>query len=258
MSHRLPTIDADDVAARLQREAAFHDQTAEDDTRLRATKFYAIARNSHGFFLDTIFSNANGRRVLDYGCGTGSNTCDLARRGATVTGIDISPGAIEVARKKAVEAGLDARIDLHVMNAEKLELPDNTFDLVCGTGILHHLDLDRCYREIHRVLKPGGVAVFEEPLGHNPLINWYRNRTPEMRTEDEHPLMLRDIEHARRIYRKVDVHYYHITSLATVPFRNTPLFDPLYAVAEGLDRLLMRLVPSLRGWAWMSILLMTK
>lgn len=38
---------------------------------------------------------------------------------------------------------------------------------------------------------------FSEPLGHNPIINWYRNRTPEMRTEDEHPLLIKDIEFAK-------------------------------------------------------------
>jgi ubiquinone/menaquinone biosynthesis C-methylase UbiE len=256
MNHATDTHD--DVAARLHREAAFHDQVAEDDTRERAQKFYAIARKSHDFFLNTIFDYGRGARVLDYGCGTGSNTCDLARRGATVTGIDISPGAIDVAQRKAEAAGLADRIDLHVMNAEKLELPDDTFDLVCGTGILHHLDLDACYREIHRVLKPGGVAVFEEPLGHNPIINWYRNRTPDMRTEDEHPLMLADIERARAIYSRVDVRYYNLVSLAVVPLRNTPLFEPLYAVTEFVDRVLMTVVPPLRGWAWQSIMIMTK
>jgi hypothetical protein len=40
---------------------------------------------------------------------------------------------------------------------------------------------------------PAGWALFSEPLGHNPLVNWYRNRTPEQRTEDEHPLLLSSI-----------------------------------------------------------------
>jgi SAM-dependent methyltransferase len=247
-----------ETAERLRREAEFHDQTAADDTRVRAEKFYAVAQRSHGYFLDTIFDAASGSRVLDYGCGTGSNTVELARRGAEVVGIDISPGALEVARAKADAAGLSDRIVLRVMNAEKLELPDNTFDLVCGTGILHHLDLDACFREIHRVLKPGGMAVFEEPLGHNALINWYRNRTPEMRTEDEHPMMLSDFDRARAIFREVDVRFHHLTSLGLVPLRNTALFTPLYALTEALDRVIMAVVPPLRGWAWMSVMVLRK
>jgi 2-polyprenyl-3-methyl-5-hydroxy-6-metoxy-1,4-benzoquinol methylase len=258
MTRTISSTEHDEVAARLQREAEFHDHVAEDDTRVPTQKFYAAARNSQEYFLERVFANVSGRRVLDYGCGTGSNTFELARRGAMVTGIDISPGAIEVARRRAEADGLADRIDLHVMNAEALELPDNHFDQVCGTGILHHLDLDACYREIHRVLKPGGVSIFMEPMGHTALINWYRNRTPEMRTEDEHPLMLSDIEHARSIYSKVDVKYFHITSLATVPFRNSPLFGPLYAITETIDRVLMALVPPLRGWAWMAVMTMTK
>jgi 2-polyprenyl-3-methyl-5-hydroxy-6-metoxy-1,4-benzoquinol methylase len=258
MAQTIPSTENEEVAARLQREAEFHDHLAADHTRVPTEKFYAAARNSQEYFMGKIFANVAGRRVLDYGCGPGSNTFELARRGAMVTGIDISPGAIEVARRQAAAEGLSDRIDLHVMNAEALELPDNYFDQVCGTGILHHLDLDACYREIHRVLKPGGVSIFMEPMGHNALINWYRNRTPEMRTEDEHPLMLSDIEYARTIYKSVDVRFYHITSLATVPFRNTPLFKPLYAITETFDRMLMSLFPPLRGWAWMAVMTMTK
>jgi 2-polyprenyl-3-methyl-5-hydroxy-6-metoxy-1,4-benzoquinol methylase len=250
--------DSDEVEARLRREAEFHDHTAVDDTRKPAEKFYAIARRSSDYFRSKIFTGIEGKRVLDYGCGTGWNSCDLASHGAIVTGIDISPGAIEVGRQRAKEEGLADRVDLRVMNAEKLELADNTFDIVCGNGILHHLDLDACYREIHRVLKPGGIAVFQEPLGHNPLINWYRNRTPEMRTEDEHPLLMADIERARSIYRDVDVRYYHLTSLAIVPLRNTPLFNPLYALTEAVDSVLMTVIPPLRGWGWMAVMVMTK
>ncbi|MBC8144198.1 MAG: class I SAM-dependent methyltransferase [bacterium] len=244
--------------ARLEREAAFHDQTGDDYTREPAVKFYAAARNSHNHFIDTVRMHARDGRVLDYGCGTGGSTCTIAQSGARVTGIDISPGAIAVAQQKVRDAGLGDRVDLHVMNAEELAFDDNTFDVVCGSSVLHHLDLDACYREIHRVLKPGGVAVFDEPLGHNPLINWYRNRTPEMRTVDEHPMMASDIDMGRELFADVDIRYFHISSLATVPFRNTALFNPMYAVAEALDRLAMRLIPPLRMWAWRIVMVMRK
>jgi SAM-dependent methyltransferase len=248
----------DETLARLEREAAFHDQTAEDETRRPAEKFYAVTRSSHDFWLETIFNNASGRRVLEYGCGTGANTIDLARCGASVTGIDISPVAVGIARERVVAAGFAERVELHVMNAEALDLPDDTFDMVCGCSVIHHLDLDACYREISRVLRPGGFAIFDEPLGHNPLINWYRNRTPSLRTEDEHPMMVEDYEKARAYFGRVDVRYYHITSLAAVLARNTPLFDPLYAATDWLDRVLMRAIPPLRRWAWRSIVIMTK
>jgi ubiquinone/menaquinone biosynthesis C-methylase UbiE len=64
------------------------------------------------------------------------------------------------------------------MNAEATTFPDNSFDLICGSSILHHLNLDKACAEIRRILRPDGGAVFIEPLGHNPLINMFRKLTP--------------------------------------------------------------------------------
>ena len=252
------STNTDDVAARLEREAAFHDHTAEDDTRLPAVKFYAASKASEDLYASLILQNINGKRILEYGCGTGGHTAELAQRGALLTGIDISPGAIAVAQKTVDEAGVADRVDLHVMNAEAMDFEDNTFDTVFGNSILHHLDLDACYKEINRVLKPGGLAVFNEPLAYNPLINWYRNRTPHMRTVDEHPMLIEDIERAGEVFSSVDMHFFHLTSLATVPFRNTALFKPLYAAAEGFDRVLMKVIPPLRKWAWRVVIVLRK
>ena len=96
--------------------------------------------------------------------------------------------AIEQAIEHARAEGLEDRLTFRVMDAEQLEFADDSFNLVCGSGVLHHLDLNRAYAEVARVLEPTGIGVFEEPLGHNPAINAYRRRTPEMRTVDEHPL----------------------------------------------------------------------
>ena len=125
-----------------------------------------------------------------------------AAAGAHATGIDISPVAIEMGVREAASRGLRDRTHFAVMNAEALDFPDASFDRVCGSGILHHLDLKKAYGEIARVLRPNGYGIFLEPLGHNPLINWYRRRTPQMRTEDEHPLLKSDLALARDISRR--------------------------------------------------------
>src|SRR5438270_352918 len=83
--------------------------------------------------------------------------------------IAMAPVAMEIARQQAEREGL--AIDFAVMDAEHTTFPDASFDLIVGSGILHHLDLDRTYTEIARLLAPGGRAVFVEPLGHNALIN---------------------------------------------------------------------------------------
>ena len=244
---------------RLAREAEFHDHSFSTHMReSEVGKFYSIARRSYDCYRDLVFGNVAGKDVLEYGCGINSDGLALAAEGARVTGIDISPVAIEESNGLAKEQGLTDRVAYHVMNAEELTFPDNSFDLVCGIGILHHLDLEKGYSEVARVLRPGGYAVFHEPLGHNPLINRFRNRTPHLRTQDEHPLLREDLRRAKDYFSEVRPHYFHLTSLGIVPLRNTPVFKPLYALTEGLDRLLMTAIPPLKGWSWYCVMELKK
>jgi SAM-dependent methyltransferase len=74
-----------------------------------------------------------------------------------------------------------------------LPFPDRTFDAVLGKQILHHLDLRVAVPEIARVLRPGGRAVFLEPLIHNPLLEGYRRLTPHLRSPTERALSMDDI-----------------------------------------------------------------
>ncbi|MFM7032339.1 MAG: class I SAM-dependent methyltransferase, partial [Bacteroidota bacterium] len=121
-------------------------------------------------------------------------------------GIDISDVAI--AQSKAQAQAENLEIDFRRMNAEILEFEDNTFDIIVGSAILHHLDLDKAYKELHRCLKPGGKAVFIEPTGHNPLLNWYRKLTPQLRTVDEKPMRRKDFRKAASYFSEVTVDYY--------------------------------------------------
>jgi SAM-dependent methyltransferase len=143
------------------------------------------------------------------------------------------------------------------MNAEAMEFPDGAFDVAFGRGILHHLALERAYGELARVLKPGGVALFLEPLGHNPLVNWYRARTPELRTPDEHPLMRRDVALARRHFGRVEAVMAGLaTPLAAMVERRLGVAG-LLGAAEALDRALLAL-PGLKWQAWHTCLILTK
>ncbi len=240
------------VDERKTREQEFHDaRFGKGGPRGGTGVFYRITSESHGRHRALIYDDCAGKRILEYGCGPGSQAFDLARRGAKVTGIDISPVAIDIAREQARADGLD--ITFEVMDAEQTTFPDASFDLVVGGAILHHLDLDRAYAEIARLLAPGGRAVFIEPLGHNALINLYRKATPSQRTPDEHPLLRSDLAHARRRFASVNVWYYHLTSLAAAPFTKTPIFKPVLAALSALDRALLS-VPALQPYAWIAVL----
>ncbi len=243
------------MTSRLGRERQFHNQAYQEQSRAGLGKYYAIAGSSNQFYRQQLMPHARGQRVLEYGCGVGSLACELARLGAQVTGIDVSDVAIDLARRGAAQESLD--IDFLVMNAEDLPFVDNAFDVVCGTGILHHLQLDRAFAELTRILKPEGRAIFLEPLGHNALINLYRRLTPEMRTPDEHPLRRADLELAQRCFQGVEPEYYHLTTLATVPFRGLAAFPALLTVLEATDRWLFRHLPVTRTYAWIVVLVMS-
>lgn len=244
----------DEVQSRAERERMFHDAAYSDARRDRVTKFYTVVGASRNRFREMCFEYAaRAGEILEYGCGQGAWASDLARH-ANVTGIDISPVAIEQSEQLAAEAGVADRCSFQVMDAEHLTFPDASFDLVCGMAILHHLDLASSYSQLARVLRPGGRALFLEPLGHNPAINWYRDRTPELRTPDEAPLTIADMHLAEKWFGKVDVTFFELATLAAIPLASLPGFDATVGALGALDRLLFKAVPALRKHAWFAIL----
>lgn len=240
------------TAARLEREKAYHNKAFAEDLRKSVDKYYDTIAKSRDHYHHAIGEAVAGKTLLEYGCGPGSQAFQLAAAGAKITGIDISDVAIGLARKQAQEMGITA--DFKVMNAESLDFPQAHFDRIIGSAIIHHLELHQAYQEIVRCLKPEGKAVFIEPLGHNPIINLYRYLTPKLRTEDEHPLMLADIQLARQYFGIVKVSYYHMLSIAAVVFRKTFLFKPVLRLLDGVDALLFTVFPFLKRYAWMSVI----
>jgi ubiquinone/menaquinone biosynthesis C-methylase UbiE len=112
-----------------------------------------------------------GMNVLELGCGIGYFTFELARTGANIVAIDVSPELVEIAR--AERSAPNVRYE--VQNAYALSYPDTVFDSVIGSSILHHLEIGKALSEIHRVLKPGGSIYFTEPNMLNPQIALQKN-----------------------------------------------------------------------------------
>ena len=142
-----------------------------------------------------------GKTILDYGCGHGMAAVVLARAGANVSAFDLSPGYVAEAKQRATVNGVS--VDCRVANGEELPYADASFDGVWGHAILHHLDLVKAGSELHRILKPGGIAVFCEPWGGNPLLNLARSWLPysgKHRTADEAPLRPIDLQTLRRSF----------------------------------------------------------
>lgn len=207
---------------RIVAEEQFHDAQAAG----RASRFADLAslRFRDADYLDhetwirpafDLLGDVRGKRVLDYGCGHGMAAVVLARRGAQVTGFDLSAGYVEEARRRA--AANEVSADFHQADAEALTFADQSFDAVWGCAILHHLDLGRAGAELRRVLRPGGVAVFCEPWGGNPLVEWARRHLPypgKHRTPDERPLRSADLAPLREHFPDLQFRGFQLLGMA--------------------------------------------
>ncbi len=247
-------------------EQLFHDRQAADraDT-FRAgradLRFDDAAYLDHETWIRSAFGklgDLRGKSVLDYGCGHGMAAVVLARVGAAVTAFDLSSGYVAETRARAAANGVS--VTCTVADGEDLPFPDAAFDAVWGNAILHHLDLVRAGRELARVLKPGGVAVFCEPWGGNPVLGFARRFLPypgKDRTPDERPLTCRDLAPLRATFPVVEAEGFQLLGMARRVWRAGGV-SPRSGVIPALDaadRRLLRWCPSL--WNWCRYVVLT-
>ncbi len=239
---------------RLLTEQHFHDRQAEEraayfaghrDELVFADRDYL----DHETWIRPAFAqlgDLRGKDVLDYGCGHGMASVVLARRGARVSGFDLSSGYIAEARQRAEVNGV--HVVLRQADAEELPFADGSFDSVWGCAILHHLDLERAGRELKRVLRPGGVAVFCEPWGENPLLRLSRSWLPypgKERTPDEKPLRWRDLQPLRQMFRRVEIEGMQFLGMVRRLWRRAP--RPA-GWLDRVDSVLLRRFHFLKNW----------
>ncbi len=250
-----------DVEARLAKEAEYQNKRSTgqlDEFEERRNKFYFLADSARREYAQKIDDMVKGNRVVVVGCADGGVT-PLARAGAKkVLGIDISDEAIAKLNAAIADEGLSDVAHAAVGNAEDLDLEPGSFDLVCCTGVLHHLDIESSMRSWSKILDKGGKVIMQEPMAYNPLIAGYRAVTPAMRTDDEHPLVPKDIATMRKYFEKVHVRGYVLTSLGSAFFSYIPGMNGVRNVVcrglEVLDRGLLAVIPPLRYMCWTSVI----
>jgi SAM-dependent methyltransferase len=234
---------------RLVAEQAFHDGQA----RARSTAFLSpkslwvsdSAYLDHETWIRPAFDSLGDLcrlSVLDYGCGHGMAAVVMARQGACVTGVDLSAAYLEEARKRAEANGVT--IDYVQANGENLPFANDSFDRIWGNAILHHLDLHRAAVELRRILRPGGVAVFCEPWGGNPLLNLARRLLPypgKSRTTNEQPLGNSHVRLLGNVFGTVTIQGFQLLGMA----RRILPYGRFLAAFDRIDALLLSRLPIL-------------
>jgi SAM-dependent methyltransferase len=249
-------IERSSVEARLTTDAALR-------VSARTLARYAHPPGDTAYPLEYAYyllgSDVSGLQILDFGCGSGANSVHLANRGAHVCGVDISEDLIQLAERRMRASGRPDGARFVVASAHDLPFPDRSIDIVFGIAILHHLDLELVSREVFRVLKPGGRAIFQEPVRNSPTLKFLRSLIP-LRAPDispfERPLTDEELERFAARFGSMRVRAFglpHVQIAQWLPF----LRRKVNALHRG-DRALLRAIPALRYYASIRVLELTR
>jgi len=260
-----------------ERERPFHDAWANsiDPRNVPVQETFTASTSPEAQWLLTQMGELRGRRVLDLGSGAGEAAVYFARLEAEVVATDLSSKMLEVLKKAATLHGTCVKII--VGSAQDLPFASDSFDIVYAANLLHHVDIEQCLDEVRRVLRPGGIGAFWDPLAHNPLINIYRRMARAVRTEDEHPIRRSQLLWFTKRFDEVRTRCFWL--LALLVFVKFYLVDRVHPSADrywkriltheseirwlnrplaALDTLILRLAPILRWWCWNIAILVKK
>lgn len=215
-------------------------------------KWYRITDKSRKYVESWIERNSKEKIVLDYACGIGGNAIKAAKAGAELAiGLDISDVSVEQCKTNAENAGVTNNTRFIQGDCEATELPDDSFDTIICCGMLHHLDLEIAFTELRRILKPGGKILCVEALANNPIIQWYRNTTPNMRTEWEthHILRYSTLKYAQKWFNLGEVRYWHLTSIPAALIPVPAMRNVFVSAGDVIDSVALR-IPLLQRMAW--------
>jgi SAM-dependent methyltransferase len=206
-----------------------------------------------------LLGDVAGKTILDLGCGSGAKSMLLTGRGATIVGIDISVDLIRLARRRMAIHGTSREACFAVGSAHDLPVLDAAVDVVFGIAILHHLDLERVSREVHRVLRPGGRAIFQEPVRNSRLVRFVRWLVPrrDVRISPfERPLTTADLSSFASRFECAHIRAFGLPHVRLA--KRVRKDGDVLARAYQSDGSLLRRWPRLSHWAAVRVVEFTK
>lgn len=206
-----------------------------------------------------LLGDVAGTRVVDFGCGSGANTALLAGRGAHVWGIDISEDLLRLGQRRLAISGRAGGATFIAGSAHDMPFPDNSIDVLFGIAILHHLDLDLVSKEVRRVLKPGGRAIFQEPVRNSAVLRFLRSLIP-YRAPDispyERPLTDAELERFAGGFSSWSVRPFGLPHVQVGPL--LPIVKRYWQTLYAWDRRLLDRVPALARYASIRVICLSK
>ncbi len=258
-------------------EETFHNNWAKNieiDSLLVEESFEADTAVENRAAIE-IFGNLRGKRILDLGCGAGETSVYFAMKGGDVFAVDISEEMLK--RVNRLSDKYKVKLKTFKMEAENLIFENEYFDFIFGNGVLHHLDIKLSMMEISRVLKKGGIAIFIEPLGYNPIINIYRRIAKEVRTKTETPFKYKHITYMKDYFSKIKCENYWLLSLLIFVYmyiiervdpsvdrywkriiRENEKYKNIFKFFFRLDEIILKIFPFLGRFCWNILIVLQK
>ncbi len=213
-------------AAALAREREYQRHSAEaarnnvTATSSRVMERYASLRYANVIQKDFLYralgvgGDLDGKTVLDFGCGTGETTTQLALFGGVVMGMDISPELIAVAQRRAELDGVAGRIQLLAVDLLRNPPPPNSFDRVLCSAVLHHVDYRVVLPVLRNCLRPGGKIALGEPTAMSPALARLRDWLPVEKnvSPDERQFNAADVAAIASAFDCSEVRYFNLFS----------------------------------------------
>jgi len=230
----------------------------EKDTRWTVFRAYGLSAASIKYAL-ALVGNGDGKKIVDMGCGEGERTLQLLDTGACIYAFDISHRMVKNADMRLQSAACKngCYCACLQMAGEQIAFESSSMDLMFGISVIHHLDISMVLSEITRVLKPGGRAIFVEPLNHHPIAKLYRRFTPDRHSETEKPLDYSILNEMRQHFSIVHHKEFYLLSLMAAFvsfFRNKEIFDKVLAMLMKLDEKISNRFPWIRKYAWITVI----
>jgi len=262
----------------FEAEEQFHDKWAEsvDVSLIDVYKTNeALTAPEMRYITQALGNKLKGAKLLDVGCGLGEASVYFALKGAQVTATDISGGMLDATQRLAGK--YNTTLTTHKSTAENLLLDPEQFDIVYVGNLFHHVEIEVTILKILAVLKKGGTLVSWDPLAYNPIINVYRRIATNVRTDDEHPLTVKDIALFKKHFNNVETKYFWFFTLiifilmALVQFRNPnkerfwkkvieeeQKWAWLYKPLAALDNVTLKIFPFLKYLCWNIVIVAKK
>jgi len=220
--------------------------------RYRAHRFWRLFNKE---FIFRSLANLQDKTVLDFGCGEGQLGVQMGLLGARVSGVDISPDLIELARRRAELDHVDDRVDFQANDILESSPAEDSFDFVVCTDALHHVDLARVVPILCRCLKPGGMLIAKDPISLSQSFQAIRNRLPieTVASPGDRQLTNKDLAEIQRHFRKSEIVYFNLFGRfsrflpnANRIDRGHPFTKAAMVMLLGFDRFLITVFPFLR------------